>query len=262
MFDLNNYERVKSEVIKQIKDKLSHWQTEQGFIADGLFNPKEYSKQKLKILFILGEYYDHEKDGMINIESQIKKEDEHYDFLGLRNPKYPDVKTTKTIPGLLYYLYGHYDPNIKKNIDGYVEKNLDLNKTKKLDNIFNQAQEFYCKCGMIDIKKDSTSFENNKMKRNKIKESINKYADIIKKQIEAMSTNLIIVGGKDILWGLQKEGLLPFEINEYPTKDKPPIVREFDGIYYVFAIHPQFWWENDVKYIIDLFDNPRIWYKF
>jgi len=200
-------------------------------------------------LFILGEYYDHEKDGMINIESQINKDDVHYNFLGINNPRYLHSKLNKTIPGLLYYLYRHYDPNFKKNAKGYVEENLELNKTK-IPEIFEQAQESYSKCGMIDIKKDSASLENNKLTIEKILQAINNYADIINKQIESISPNLIIVGGQIVLIGLQKGGLLPFKLKEKPRKGKPPIVKEFNGKYYIFTSHPTDWWGHEEKYLI------------
>ncbi|GHT52674.1 hypothetical protein FACS1894106_1900 [Spirochaetia bacterium] len=45
-----------------IKKTLPNWETTQGFVLDGLFDPEEYEKQTVKILYILGEYYNrHQK---------------------------------------------------------------------------------------------------------------------------------------------------------------------------------------------------------
>ena len=50
----------KQNVIQLIKQTHS-WDTTEGFIADGLFNPEEYLKSKIKIAFILGESYGYDE---------------------------------------------------------------------------------------------------------------------------------------------------------------------------------------------------------
>jgi len=248
MFNIDVYEKENIKIIEKIKEILPDWKNSQGFIADGLFDPKTYKEQKLKILFVLAEYYSHDKDGMIDIKSQVKKDDNFYDFLGLRNKRYPNTKTVKTIAGLLYYLYSHYDENSKKAYK-YIEQNKDLFKTKK-ENIFEQAQKNFIKCGMIDIKKDSATCNDKKFTKEKAEEAVSKYSSVIKKQIEIISPNLIIVCGNVIIDALQKIQNIPNELIEYPKKNKPPVVKKINDVYYAFVCHPTWWWNHDWLYKI------------
>jgi hypothetical protein len=249
MFNIDVYEKENAKIIENIKEKLPEWQTCQGFIADGLFDPKTYSEQKIKILFVLAEYYCHDKDKMIDIKSQIKENDRFFDFLGLKNKKYPNTKTVKTIAGLLYYLYDHYDEKSEK-VCGYVKQDKELFKTRSKEKYFIQAQKCYSKCGMIDIKKDSATYNDIKFTKKKAEEAIRKYSDIIKKQIEIISPNLIIVCGNDIIDALKIIQNIPDELIEYPKKNKPPVVKKINDVYYAFVCHPTWWWNHDWLYMI------------
>ena len=56
MFNLNNYNIQKNEVVELIKN--SHkWETTEGFVADGVISLGDYDKSNLKVSIFLGKTY-------------------------------------------------------------------------------------------------------------------------------------------------------------------------------------------------------------
>jgi hypothetical protein len=244
MFNLNAYSESKARVEKMIKAKLPRWETDQGFVLDGLFDPAEYAKQKIKILCILGEYYDHEKDKMIDISAQIKEGNSFYDFLGLRNEKFPNTRTAKTVPALLWYLYSHYDVEVEKDRDRFVPQNAKLFKTVSDEKIFYEAQKCYRRCGMIDIKKESASMADNQMQGARILQAAKSNREILIEQIHSIEPDLIIACGDVIVKGLIQEKITG--VDKIPPKNIPVPLEK--GRYFVYAEHPRMWWNHEKLY--------------
>jgi len=258
MFDLEKYNKFKIDMEIEMKQILPKWETEQGFILDGLFDPQKYNKQKLKVLLILGEYYDHENDGMLDISWQIDEDNKHYDFWGLgklqirnedsdedkerkhkRNKKYVNTKTAKTVPALLWYLYNHYNnENNKRDNNGYLLINDDLLKSWTNKSVFDNAQECYSKCGIIEINKAGTSIEKNRQEIKRIMKGAKIFKDIIKKQIEIISPNLIILGGNGVIKAVKEEKLI--DEKSIPKIRNKPLINE-DKQIVIFTYHPRRW---------------------
>ena len=195
-FDIDKYRTTRKEIEQLLKTNHCNWETDEGFILDGILDPIEYSKQKFKVLFILGEYYDHEKDKMIDIEEQPKN-----DFwrVGLQR-----FKTAKAIPFLLRYIY-IYEKDVPKDIDKGFFKASEENK--------NELQKHFKKGAVIDIKKVSASKEKNKMDEKEILKAAEKDRDILIKQIESISPDLIVICSVIVRKAILKEGIISLKKN-------------------------------------------------
>src|SRR6186713_758404 len=95
-FDKLKYQQTRQEIINLIKQTHA-WETDEGFIADGIICPDIYEKEELKILVILAESYGYSHSQFVDIEEQPDE-----DILGVGNP---DVQTPKKIGALLWLLF-------------------------------------------------------------------------------------------------------------------------------------------------------------
>jgi hypothetical protein len=233
MFNIENYRQEKEQIVKEIKKSLPDWKNTQGFIADGLLSPEEYARQTFKVLFILGEYYDHEKDGMIDIETQPET-----DFWRIGKSKY---RTAKTVPFLLWYIYKYHGAEameIKRDFFITSEEN-----TKEL-------QLYFKKAGVIDIKKESATMTGNRQTDERISDAAKKNRDILIRQIESMSPDLIIVCSNAVRDSIIREKILVFP--DYPGKKSIPtneIIHDNKNRYVIFTTHPRLWSYADVHSI-------------
>jgi hypothetical protein len=172
-FNKNLYAKSKAEVIDLIKVSLPDWRTKQGFVADGIYSPDIYEKQSLKILVVLSETYGHNK--MIDIESQS-----NIDNLSTVIKKVPSINK---IARLIWLLFKSIDAKKEFSFD---EVPATYNNTEKLKNAL-------LKIAWINVKKESGT----QRKQNNL--SVNVHAtnnkEILKKQIDSIVPNLIIVCG-------------------------------------------------------------------
>ncbi|GHV94085.1 hypothetical protein AGMMS50293_04050 [Spirochaetia bacterium] len=236
MFNIENYKREKEQVIKEIKKSLPDWEHTQGFVADGLLSPEEYARQTFKVLFILGEYYDNDKNGMIDIETQPET-----DFWRIKEPGY---KTAKAVPFLLWYIYKYHGVEAR-------EIKREFFKTSPKNAA--ELQKYFKRAGVIDIKKESASMADNRQTDEKIFDAAKKNRDILIHQIESMSPDLIIMCSNAVKDSVIKEKILVFP--DYPDKKPIPkdkIIHDDKNRYIIFTKHPRWWSYADVHSIYQI----------
>lgn len=142
--DKLKYQQTRQEIINLIKQTHA-WETDDGFIADGIIRPDIYEKEKLKILVILAESdcYSHSK--LVDIEEQPDQ-----DIMGVGNPK---VQTPKKIAALLWLLFKSIENGKEiewKDFPNFLEIN-DYNYT--------QLQNALSKIAWINIKNASKNID-------------------------------------------------------------------------------------------------------
>jgi hypothetical protein len=216
-FDLQNYRTSKAEVIELIK-KSHAWESNEGFVADGVINPEIFAKQKVKILCLLGETYGYGQSKMTDIESQGQQ-----DILGVGSPT---VKTPQKIGALIWIL-------IKSLEDGAFVKWDDVPYLFKIEEEA-KIQLALSKIAWVNVKKASNS--NVRQDYKQIYDSAGRNSEIITEQINSICPNLIIVCSDAVFDGLSDADLLGNNI----VAEKRKIQTNEKGQKIIYLSHPSY----------------------
>lgn len=194
-----------NEKITEIEEEI-YAQYDKQCIPDGIVDVEQYSKEPLKILWILKE--PHDKGGQEwEMQDLIKN-------AGVSGQLNPDLK--HTFPSIIYTTSGI--------LHNFVQWD-DMDYIKDKPQMIGELQ----KIALINIKKLPAKATS---KDSEIQEAFNKYHEIIKMQIDAFKPN-IIIGGNTIKYMLESNSDLDIlnlkginlidkieHIEYYPNKDR------------------------------------------
>jgi hypothetical protein len=239
-FDKLKYQQTRKEIIDLIKQTHA-WETDEGFIADGIICPEIYEKEELKILVILAESYGYSHSRLVNIEEQPDK-----DIMGVRNPK---VQAPKKIAALLWLLF--------KSIENGKEIEWkDFPKFLQTNNYnYCELQSTLSKIAWINIKKASKIIDNEdnnttRLDYMEIYNGGNRNKNIIELQINSIAPTLIIVFSNPVIHCLYDNKILGDGINRH-TKYK--IQTNSAGQKMIYMNHPSFITDWGYKGIYETF---------
>jgi hypothetical protein len=226
-FERIKYQKTRQEVIDLIKQTHA-WETNEGFIADGIISPDIYEKEELKILVILAESYGYSHCQLVNIEEQPEE-----DIMGIGNPK---VQTPKKIAALLWLLFKSIEAGQEIEWHNFPEllQTNDFNHT--------ELQAVLSKIAWINIKKASKFVDDsdNNSTRLDYMEIYNggvRNKKIIDLQISSIAANLIIVFSNPVIHFLYDYKLLGDGIDRH-TKYK--IQTNTAGQKIIYMNHPSY----------------------
>jgi hypothetical protein len=242
-FNKADYKQEKAKVVELIKN--SHdWLKTEGFIADGIINPDIYEKEKLKILVILAETYGYDGEEETNIEDQQYK-----DIMGLSSHT---VKSPRKVATLLWLLLKSIEKGSKIPFSDF--EKLELFKIN--DQNDNELHKILLKVAWINVKKASNPEavqDYDKVYRDAIKNK-----EIIIRQVESISPDLIIVCSKVVIRSIYEMGILGTGTNDERYK----IQKNKIGQNIINVNHPRYaadWGYRGVYEIFELIhDNLNL----
>jgi len=226
-FDKVKYQQTKQEVIDLIKNSHA-WETNEGFIADGIICPEKYEKEELKILVILAESYGYAYSELVDIEEQPDK-----DIMGVGNAK---VQTPRKIAALLWLLFKSIEKGQEIDWSDFPS----LLRTNDFN--YNELQAVLSKIAWINIKKASKINDNeeNISTRLDYMEIYNggvRNKEIIELQINSILPNLILVFSNPVIHCLYDNKILGDGIDRN-TKYK--IQTNTKGQNIIYMNHPSY----------------------
>jgi hypothetical protein len=191
-FEKLRYQQAKQQVISLIKQTHA-WETDEGFIADGIICPEIYEKEKLKILVILAESYGYSNSrDAADIEDQLED-----DIMGLNDSK---VKTPKKVAALLWLLFKSLENGEAIKWAGFP----DFMTTNDFN--YKELQAVLSKIAWINLKKASSS--STKFKEVEIRNAGKRNKEIIELQIQSIAPDLIIAFSYPVIDSLYDNKLL------------------------------------------------------
>lgn len=207
-------------IISGLIKKTHDWNNTEGFISDGIINPEIYSRQKLKILVILAESYGYNEDGETNIEDQLGK-----DILGLGNPK---VQTIRKLASLFWLIHKSFASGNLISIKDFVDN--EFFKTTQRN--YCELQEALLRVAWINVKKASNP--QTKMDEGKVYSDALKNKEILSRQINSISPDLVIVCSNVVINSIYDSGILGMNY----TKEKYVIQTNNSGLKVLNVNHP------------------------
>ncbi len=246
-FDINYYNEENKKVIDMIKERLPLWETEEGFIADGLVNPQTYNELDVKIICFLSESYGWQKQGCVDIQKQRRKgggqEARDNDIIGLLNSK---IKTARFLTSFLYLVYNFFESDEPISKEDFINNHF---LTSNIPN--NKAlQGVLEKTAWINVKKLSEN-KGHSENYDDVYSNALKNKEILKKQIEITRPNIIFVFSNvandslcdmGLLGGIKKDNKGLLQKNEF-------------GQYVMHLDHPSVWFSYEKIY--DNFETFR-----
>jgi hypothetical protein len=238
MFDIEKYKIAKTKWESLIKSS-HNWDTNEGFISDGLVSPKDYNNSIVKIVYFLGESYGYDKSGVTHIETQLLN-----NIFGVGHPK----RQTSNKIALLTWLITNTISNQKIFERKDINKLLTMRYFRKLDNINNALANI----GWVNVKKASKHIKNwgndaTRQNYDEIYSHAKRNKDVIQMQIEILSPDILILCGDPVAdsllhMNLLGEGIHKIHRNTVCKNDKGQIIIKishpgtikgwgYDGIY-------------------------------
>ena len=191
-FNIERYITEKKKVITKIKE-THDWEISEGFIADGLINPKKYEREKIKIVCVLSESYGYNDCKVVDIETQ-----QNNDVLGVSDA---NIKATTKLPALLWLFFESIEKN-KKILFEDMPK-LYTGSPKNVIKLHNAIE----KIGWVNVKKASRPVNfHGKGSKSQIDREVYEHAlrneEALKIQINSMNPDLLIACGNPVIMGL------------------------------------------------------------
>lgn len=200
------------------------WEGEEGFIADGVICPEVYATQPLRILCVLAESWGYEHCGMTNIERQPAD-----DIFGLANRK---AQTPRKLAALLWLLQQSLERGTAITRDEFPRLfTINQANTAALQNTLS-------KVAWLNIKKASHA-DGTAMIDAEVAEHAARNGPILRKQIEAIKPDLIIIGGNITFISMHRLKLLPDGVE---MGRKWQVQQPADGPTILEVTHPRSWW--------------------
>lgn len=223
-FKKQDYRKAKEKVVNMIK-ATHDWKGNEGFIADGIISVEEYEKAPIKILVVLAESYDYNKDKCTDIETQVGG-----DILGIQNPK---VKSTTKIAALAHAIFKSVNEHRKltrKELDGLF-RTLDPSVNPILESSLH-------KIAWINVKKASRDQKNSgtKMSYNDIVNSAKRNKEIIELQIKSIAPDLILLCSDAVINGVFDNHIL--KVDSHRIKFSP--IKSNGNQTIVLTTHPAY----------------------
>lgn len=244
IFNVEKYNLENEKIIDEVKKILPQWETTQGFIADGLINPQKYADEPVKIICFLSESYGWAKNKVVNLQRQRRgyswKETKDNDILGLLSPK---VKTTRPLASFLSLFYESISANSQIPFDDFINQD-SLKINNQLENNI-RLQNTLEKTAWINVRKESKADdEGTQQNYDEVYNHAKQNKDILQKQIEITSPDIILIFSEVAFDSLYDMGLLgkiskslkkEIQINEYGQMilklDHPSTWKSYDSIY-------------------------------
>jgi len=199
-----NFDEDYAALMVEMKQRIDEPENERLFISDGVMQPDEYFSKEIRLAWVLKEAYE-EEDGTGGDWSYFDLYDRIFDLSNVKSFK-PIIQTSYSIHNnfIKYENLDEYDREMTQII-----KNVAIINTQKLP-----AKNY-----------SSTNGKD-------LQESINKYPDLLERQLELINPNVIIFGGTFRYY----KDLLKFEDSEIVNGNVGYISKE-DKLY-ILAYHP------------------------
>lgn len=171
---------MRVKVVADGNKKYSWLQKYEGFIADGIIDPIQYSKQKITILIILSETYGLNQCEVTDIEIQNP--------VGTMALKAPWVQTPRKIAPLLWLTFTELETNTK------VEYNEFPNLFKIKEENYIKLRESILKVAWVNVKKAPKDVDDGSEPRqdyNEIYDNAIKNENILALQIKSITLKLL-----------------------------------------------------------------------
>lgn len=228
-FDVTQYREANQRVVESIKT-THRWETDEGFIADGVICPENYAKQSFRVACILAESYGYDECHVTSIELQGER-----DVLGLTNAK---VKAPRKLATLLWLLRSSFRNGRKIEWDEFPSLfSINPENTAKLQSALSEV-------AWINVKKASRR-EGTQMDADEVWEHARRNQQVIRDQISAISPHLLIPCGEVVFSALKELGIFPEEI---AFGRKWQVQQVAGGPMVLEVTHPRNWWGYEKLY--------------
>lgn len=228
-FDVDRYSKTNRRVVEMVK-ATHRWDTDEGFIADGVICPENYAKQPFRIACILAESYGYDECHVTSIELQGER-----DVLGLTNPK---VKAPRNLATLLWLLRSSSRQGRKIEWEEFPSLfTINPGNTSKL-------QSALAEVAWINVKKASRR-EGTKMDPEEVRMHAQRNEQVIREQIDVIAPHLLIPCGGTVFRVLKELTILPDEV----SSDRKWLVQSVaSGPNVLEVTHPRNWWGYEKLY--------------
>lgn len=228
-FDVIQYRAANQIVIDLIK-ATHRWETDEGFIADGVICPENYAKQSFRVACILAESYGYDECHVTSIELQVEQ-----DVLGLTNSK---VKAPRKLATLLWLLRSSFR-------QGRMIEWVDFPSLFKITHENTELlQSALSEVAWINVKKASRHSRTH-MDSEEVWQHAKRNKKVIRAQLDAISPHLLIPCGKAVFQALKKLAIFPEEVS---YKRKWQVQSIAGGPMIVEVTHPRNWWSYEKLY--------------
>jgi len=229
IFDVTQYQEANRRIVDSIK-ATHRWDTDEGFIADGVIYPEKYAKQSFRIACILAESYGYDECHVTSIELQGER-----DILGLTNAS---VKAPRNLATFLWLLRSSFRQGSKIEWDDFPSLfTINPDNTARL-------QSALAEVAWINVKKASRR-EGTKMDPEEVRIHARRNEHVIREQIAVVAPHLLILCGETVFGTLKELTILPADVS-YGQKW---IVQPVDnGPRAVEVTHPRNWWGYEKLY--------------
>ena len=211
-----NFDEDYIALMAEMKQRIDEPENERYIISDGVMQPDEYFSKEIRLAWVLKEAYE-EEDGTGGGWSYF----DLYDKTGF------DISTVKTLKRIIKTSYSIHNEFIKG---------------ENMDDIDFEMKQIIKRVAIINTQKlpaKNYSSTNGK----DLQESINKYSDLLERQLELINPNVIIFGGTFRYY----KDLLKFEDSEI-VKGNVKYISKGDKLY-IDAPHPSYWQISENEYV-------------
>jgi hypothetical protein len=221
-----NFDEDYIALMAEMKQRIDEPENDRSLISDGVMQPDEYFSKEMRLAWILKEAYDKE-DGTGGEWSYF----DLYDKTGF------DISTVKTLKRIIKTSYSIHN---------------DFIKGENMDDIDFEMKQIIKRVAIINTQKlPAKNYSSTNSKD--LQESINKYSDLLERQLELINPNVVIFGGTFRYY----KDLLKFEDSEIVKGNVKYISK--GGKLYIDAPHPSFWQISEDEYVNDIVSVVEKW---
>lgn len=221
-----NFDEDYATLMDEMKLKMNELENEREVISDGIMQPNEYFSKDIRLAWILKEAYD-EEDGTGG----------GWSYFDLYEKEGFDLSKSQTFKPIIQTSYGIHNNFIK-----YEEiEEIDFEMTQIIKNV-----------AIINTQKLPAKNYSKTLDRD-LHESINKYSDLLERQLESINPNVVIFGGTFKFY----KDLLKFEDSEIVKGNVWYVARE--NKLYIIAYHPAQTQVSKKDYVDDIVSIVEKW---
>lgn len=211
-----NFDEDYIALMAEMKQRIDEPENERLFISDGVMQIDEYFSKEIRLAWIIKEAYE-EKDGTGG----------GWSYFDLYDKANFDITNHSLFRKIIKTSYSIHN---------------DFIKGENMDEIDFEMKQIIKKVAIINTQKlpaKNYSRTNGK----DLKESINKYSDLLERQLKLINPNVIIFGGTFQYY----KDLLKFEDSEI-VKGNVKYISKGDKLY-IDAYHPSYWQISEEEYV-------------
>jgi uncharacterized protein YfkK (UPF0435 family) len=211
-----NFDEDYVALMAEMKQRIDEPENDRSIISDGVMQADEYFSKEIRLAWVIKEAYE-EKDGTGG----------GWSYFDLYDKANFDITNHSLFRKIIKTSYSIHN---------------DFIKGENMDEIDFEMKQIIKKVAIINTQKlpaKNYSRTNGK----DLKESINKYSDLLERQLKLINPNVIIFGGTFQYY----KDLLKFEDSEI-VKGNVKYISKGDKLY-IDAYHPSYWQISEEEYV-------------